>query len=68
MMNNNELDEFFQQFLDQLKLIVMKTKRLTFVAHHHHHHHNTNGGKVMFDLIEQIQLARKMSEFVRKMF
>ncbi|XP_075679318.1 uncharacterized protein LOC113794866 isoform X2 [Dermatophagoides pteronyssinus] len=67
-LNNNELDEFFQQFLDQLKLIVMKTKRLTFVAHHHHHHHNTNGGKVMFDLIEQIQLARKMSEFVRKMF
>nr|XP_027200815.1 uncharacterized protein LOC113794866 [Dermatophagoides pteronyssinus] len=65
-MMNNELDEFFQQFLDQLKLIVMKTKRLTFVAHHHQH--NTNGGKVMFDLIEQIQLARKMSEFVRKMF
>ncbi|KAH9493732.1 hypothetical protein DERF_014468 [Dermatophagoides farinae] len=55
-----ELDKFSIKFLDQLKQIVMKTKRLTFAA--------AFGNKAMDDLVEHLQLASEMSDSVRKMF
>ncbi|OTF81754.1 hypothetical protein BLA29_012427 [Euroglyphus maynei] len=52
-----ELDRFSTNFLDQLKQIVMKTKRLTFTR---------IDPKIMSDIVEQIRLALEMSDLIRQ--